>query len=161
MQIEITEAFSHPDTMRELFREYTDALLVAQPDFADYLFSIQNFEDELLHLDAKYGPPRGRLYLALADGKPAGCVALKPIDDTRCELKRLYVREAFRHAGLGEMLVDKILADAREIGYSHMLLDTFPFLRSAIRIYRAKGFYDVESYNNSPMDGLVYLQLDL
>ena len=161
MEILITEAFSLPDTMRGLFREYTDALLEAEPAFADYLFSIQSFEDELQHPEAKYGPPRGRLYLALADGRPAGCVALKPIDDTRCELKRLYVREAYRRAGLGGMLVDKVIADAREIGYSHMLLDTFPFLHSAIRIYRAKGFYDVESYNNSPMDGLVYLQLDL
>lgn len=160
MQIEIIPAFDRLDTMRALFAEYTDALLQAEPAFAGYL-SIQNFAGELEHPEAKYGPPRGRLYLALADGSPAGCIALKPLDDTRCELKRLYVRTQYRRAGLGGMLVDRIIRDARDAGYRSILLDTFPFLRSAIRLYRAKGFYDVESYNDSPMDDLVYLQLDL
>jgi len=161
MHIEIIPAFERPDTLRELFTEYTGALLEAEPAFADYLFSIQSFEEELRHLEHKYGPPAGRLYLALCDGFPAGCIGLKPFDRESCELKRLYVRPAFRGRGLGTQLVQQIIRDAREIGYKRLLLDTFPFLHSARRIYRRLGFYDIGSYNDSPMENLIYLQLDL
>ena len=130
------------------------------PAFQAYL-DLQHYDDETAHLERKYGPPEGRLYLARWDGAAAGCSGLRRLDSMRCEMKRLYVRPAFRGLKTGRALAEKLIADAREIGYSRMLLDTFPFLRSAVKMYHDLGFYEIPSYNNSPMDGLVYLQLDL
>ena len=100
-------------------------------------------------------------YLALVDGTPAGCIALRKLDETRCELKRLYVRPAFRGQGLARLLTEQILRDARTIGYRKILLDTLPFLESAIRLYRSLGFTDAPRYNDSPLDTTLFLQLDL
>lgn len=91
----------------------------------------------------------------------AGCIGLRKIDDQTCEMKRLYIRPEFRGKKLGNVLVEKIIADAREIGYSYMLLDTLPFLQSAIHIYKKFGFYEIESYNDSPMAASIYMKLDL
>ena len=88
-------------------------------------------------------------------------MALRKISDKEAELKRLYVRPQFRHLGVAQQLVDQILADARQMGYEAVLLDTFPFLEEAIRLYRRHGFYQVPSYNGSPMEELIYLRLDL
>lgn len=160
MNLTITPAYDIPQEIGELFAEYTGMLLENAPDFRQYL-ELQNYDDELLHLEAKYGLPDGRLYLARWDGAAAGCIGLRRLDNMRCEMKRLYVRPAFRGLKTGRTLAEKLIADAREIGYSHMLLDTFPFLRSAVKMYHDLGFHEIPSYNNSPMDGLVYLQLDL
>ena len=105
--------------------------------------------------------PDGRLYLALADGAPAGCIGLRKIDDTSCELKRLYIRPAYRGQGMSRVLMDRILADARAIGYKVMLLDTLPFLQTALRLYKAYGFEEIERYNDSPMDTSIYMRLTL
>ena len=88
-------------------------------------------------------------------------VALRKLDETRCELKRLYVRPAFRGQGLARLLTEQILRDARTIGYRKILLDTLPFLESAIRLYRSLGFTDAPRYNDSPLDTTLFLQLDL
>ena len=135
-------------------------LLERQPDFAGYLAQ-QSYHSEVDRLREKYGPPEGRLYLARVDGAVAGSIALRKLDDGSCEVKRLYVRPAFRERGLARRLVKQILADAREIGYRRIYLDTFPFLWQAIRLYQSFGFYETESYNNTPMDSLIYLCLDL
>jgi len=90
-----------------------------------------------------------------------GCLALKPLDEHRCELKRLYVRPAYRRHGIAKQLVQRILADAKEIGYSAMLLDTLPFLREAIALYQQLGFYETEPYLVSPMTHAIYLRRDL
>ena len=91
----------------------------------------------------------------------AGCIGLRKIDRQNCEVKRLYVRLQFRGNHIGDQLIRTIIEDSRQIGYSHMLLDTLPFLKNAIHMYRMYGFYEIESYNNSPMDTSIYMLLDL
>ena len=91
----------------------------------------------------------------------AGCIGLRKINDARCEMKRLYVRPEFRVKCIGSMLIQKIIEDAKEIGYQHMLLDTLPFLESAVHMYKKWGFYEIESYNDSPMETSIYMRLDL
>ena len=115
MQIQIIPAYHYPEEIRKLFTEYTDHLIAGDPEFRTYL-QIQNYDGEIACLEEKYGPPYGRLYLALADGKTAGCIALRTVDEQRCEMKRLYVRDEFRSHGIGRKLTEQILADAREIG---------------------------------------------
>lgn len=160
MELTITPAFDAPEIVRELFEEYTNVLIEGDPAFRDYL-SIQNYDREILHLEEKYGPPRGRLYLARWGGETAGCIALRPLDESRCEMKRLYVRPAFRNRGIARKLVDTVLADARSIGYHEMLLDTLPFLTEAIAMYEGLGFVRTECYNDSPLDTTVYMKLTL
>lgn len=135
-------------------------LIENDESFKKYL-DIQNYDKEIEHLEAKYGIPDGRLYLIYCDDELAGCIGLRKIDDQTCEMKRLYIRPEFRGKKLGNILVEKIIADAKEIGYSYMLLDTLPFLQSAIHIYIKFGFYEIESYNNSPMAASIYMKLDL
>lgn len=86
---------------------------------------------------------------------------MRKIDDENCEMKRLYIRQKFRGKNLGNILVKKIITEARDIGYSYMLLDTLPFLKSAIRLYEKYGFYKIERYNNNPMDNSIYMKLNL
>ena len=160
MELTIIPAFDAPEDVRELFEEYTNVLIEGNPAFRDYL-SIQNYDREILHLEEKYGPPRGRLYLARWGGEAAGCIALRPLDESRCEMKRLYVRPAFRNRGIARKLVDTILADARSIGYHEMLLDTLPFLTEAIAMYENLGFVRTECYNDSPLDTTIYMKLTL
>ncbi len=160
MKIELIEGYSHEEEIRALFQEYTDTLIECDKGFKEYL-NKQNYDDELEHLESKYGLPYGRLYLAFCDNEIAGCVALRKIDEDNCEMKRLYVRSKFRRNKIGNLLVKKIIEDARSIGYKYILLDTFPFLETAIKLYKNLGFYEIESYNNSPMDNLIYLKFDL
>ena len=159
-QMEFVNGLEHPKEIGELFREYADMLVENDPTFASYLV-LQDYDGELRHLESKYGPPRSRLILALENGEAAGSIALKEMDAERCELKRLYVRPAFRGRGLGRALTEMIVAAAREIGYREMLLDTLPFLQSAQRLYRSVGFREIEKYNDSPMDGATYMKLEL
>lgn len=160
MTVQILPGFDRPQQVRELFSEYTKLIIDGDSGFREYL-AIQNFDEELLHLEKKYGPPGGRLYLAYYDQQLAGCVALRQLDKTKCELKRLYVRPAFRRHRIGSILVDRLIADARAAGYRELLLDTFPFLDTAIRMYQKRGFYEIPKYNNSPMPSTIYMKLDL
>ena len=160
MTLEIVPSYDRAEDVAALFTEYTDYLVAEDVKFAEYL-NMQNYDQELSHLRQKYGPPRGRLYLAYVDGLPAGCIALRPIDENECEMKRLYVRPAYRSAGLGRRLVELILSDARDLGYRRVLMDTLPFLKDAIALYEKLGFYRIGCYNNSPMDESIYMQYDL
>lgn len=160
MAIKIIAAYEHPYEIKKLFAEYTHMLTTQNKQMNDYL-TLQNYTDELDHLEEKYGLPEGRLYLAYYDSQLAGCIGLKKLDDHYCEMKRLYVRPAFRRKHIGAHLIDKIIEEARQIGYKHMLLDTLPFLNAAIISYKKRGFYEIESYNNSPVDDSIYMQLDL
>lgn len=160
MDIKIVPAYHQREELRTLFEEYTRLLIERDASFKKYL-DLQNYAEEIDHLDGKYGLPYGRVYLLYYDEKPAGCIGLRKIDDQSCEMKRLYIRPEFRGKRLGEILVERIIGDAREIGYSHMLLDTLPFLQSALRLYKKFGFYEIESYNNSPMKNSIYMKLDL
>ena len=138
MDIKIIPAYDYTQEIRELFSEYTDMLINSDPAFKEYL-EIQNYDDELEHLKDKYGMPAGRLYLAYCGGKTAGCIGLKKLDDDNCEMKRLYVRPEFRGRKIGGLLIQKTIADAKTIGYKHMLLDTLPFLESAVHMYKKWG----------------------
>lgn len=160
MELKIIPAYDFPKEIRILFSEYTEMLIAGDPSFQEYL-DIQNYDEELEHLDIKYGLPNGRLYIAYYDKKLAGCIGLRKIDEWNCEMKRLYVRPAFRRKNIGSKLIQQILKDAKEIGYSHMLLDTLPFLKSAIHMYKVYGFYEISSYNDSPMNTSIYMKLDL
>ena len=160
MSIKILPAYDFPEEIKLLFSEYTDILIEGDPSFKEYL-EIQNYDDELKHLEKKYGLPYGRLYLVYYNNEVAGCIGLKKIDKKNCEMKRLYVRPKFRGKQIGEQLIEKIIKAAKEIGYSYMLLDTLPFLKGAIYLYKKYGFYEIASYNNSPMNTSIYMKLDL
>lgn len=160
MGIKMVYAYNHTEEVSQLFTEYTDMLIENDSSFQKYL-DIQNYSDEMEHLESKYGLPEGRLYLVYCDEELAGCIGLSKIDNQNCEMKRLYVRPKFRGRKVGNLLVEKIIDDAKKIGYSHMLLDTLPFLKSAIHMYKKYGFYEIDSYNDSPMDTSIYMKLDL
>lgn len=160
MSTELVPAYGYTREIGALFSEYTQMLIAGDRSFQNYL-AIQHYDAELQDLKAKYGPPDGRLYLALRDGEAAGCIGLRKLDSRRCEMKRLYVRPQFRGQKLGELLVRQLIADAREIGYSVMLLDTLPFLQGALRLYEKLGFTVIDRYNDSPMDTSIYMKLDL
>lgn len=160
MSIKLVEAYTHKDEVKELFNEYTEMLIQGDSNFKTYL-GLQNYDHEIENLEEKYGLSYGRLYLAYFDGTIAGCIGLRKIDNDNCELKRLYVKPQFRGKKIAGFLVKHIIAEAKEIGYKHILLDTLPFLETAINMYKKYGFYQIESYNNSPMENLVYLKYDL
>lgn len=160
MALDIVLAYDRADEVRELFAEYMDMLLEGDPTFAGYL-TIQNYDDELKDLSHKYGLPDGRLYLAYWDGELAGSIALRKINDENCELKRMYIKPQFRRKGIAKALVLRLIGDACSIGYRYMLLDTLPFLETAIRMYKNIGFYEIGRYNNSPMDTSIYMKFDL
>ena len=160
MELTIRLGYDAQEEIAALFSEYTKTLVKGDPAFRAYL-NKQGYDNEVLHPEEKYGLPRGRLYLARIEGEPAGCVALRPLDEKRCEMKRLYVRPAFRERGLGSQLIQRVIDEARAIGYEALLLDTLPFLTDAIGMYHRRGFVDIPSYNGSPMENLVYMRLDL
>lgn len=160
MEIKILPAYDRAEEIGLLFSEYTDMLIAGDPSFQKYL-EIQNYEEELCHLETKYGPPAGRLYLACQEEHPAGCIGLRKMDEASCEMKRLYVRQIYRGQSIGRRLIEKIIDDARKIGYQYMFLDTLPFLQTAISMYREYGFYEIPRYNDSPMTSCIYMKLDL
>lgn len=160
MNISIDLAYEQEEIVRKLFLEYTKMLIDNDKTFGEYL-KLQSYDRELNNLKEKYGLPFGGLYLAYIDNEVAGCIALKRIDKNNCEMKRLYVKEKYRGKKIASKLVDKIIEDAKFIGYKYMLLDTLPFLKSAINLYKQKGFYEISAYNDSPMNTSIFMKLDL
>lgn len=160
MNISIDLAHEQEEIVRKLFLEYTKMLIDNDKTFGEYL-KLQSYDRELNNLKEKYGLPFGRLYLAYIDNEVAGCIALKRIDKNNCEMKRLYVKEKYRGKKIASKLVDKIIEDAKFIGYKYMLLDALPFLKSAINLYKQKGFYEISAYNDSPMNTSIFMKLDL
>ena len=147
--IRLAESSGDIDTLRKLFREYQTLLGV------DLCF--QGFEAELQGLPGDYAPPGGRLFLASNDGVPAGCVALRALAGSRCEMKRLFVRPAARGLGAGRPLVARIIEEARALGYAEMVLDTLPMMAEAQHLYQAFGFRDIPQYCDNPIPGARYL----
>jgi putative acetyltransferase len=158
-QIQLFDATSpgELEPVRDIFREYAKGLGV------DLCF--QDFETELASLPGEYAPPRGALLLATVDGKLAGCCALRPMDATdypnAAEMKRLYVRRAFRGLGLGRQLAEAALDVARQGGYSSVLLDTLDDMEAARALYEDLGFEDIPPYYHNPIPGAHYLKADL
>ena len=139
--------------VRALFEEYA-AWLGVNLDF-------QGFTKELDGLPGLYAPPRGRLLIATIDGAPAGCVAVRPLAENVCEMKRLFVRPAFRGQGLGRELAEKSVTEARAIGYSLMRLDTLPRIKEALQLYESMGFSKCPAYYNTPLAETIFLELKL
>jgi len=160
MSLEIKLAYENPALIRELFAEYTELLVSLNQSFADYL-RLQDFDAELADLDKKYGLPDGRLYLIYWDGQLAGCGALRRLDAVACEIKRLYVRPEFRGKGIARTVSERIVQDARDVGYQTMLLDTLPELTQAIALYERMGFVHIPPYNENPVPDCVFMKLDL
>jgi ribosomal protein S18 acetylase RimI-like enzyme len=139
---------------RELFLEYAQSL--------GFSLCFQNFDEELAGLPGSYSPPEGRLLLAEYDGHLAGCVALHKLEHEICEMKRLYVRPQFRGKRLGRALTDRIIAEAGQIGYKRMRLDTVePVMKDAVAMYRKIGFREIAPYCINPVAGALYMELPL
>lgn len=142
---------------QQIFQEYATQLGI------DLCF--QNFAAELASLPGDYAAPLGALLLAMADGEIAGCCAMRPLDSAdyadACEMKRLYVRQAYRGLGLGRQLAQAVMDAARMTGYRHLLLDTLNGMESARALYADLGFEDVPPYYHNPLAGARYLKVDL
>jgi ribosomal protein S18 acetylase RimI-like enzyme len=140
--------------IRGLFLEYAQSL--------GFSLCFQNFDKELESLPGDYVPPNGRLLLAEFDRELAGCGALRRLDEEACEMKRLYVRPKFRGKGLGRALAEKLISEARAIGYRRMRLDTVePVMKTAVAMYREMGFREIEPYCQNPIAGALYMELAL
>jgi ribosomal protein S18 acetylase RimI-like enzyme len=144
-------------TVRSLFLEYQAGLGI------DLCF--QGFDAELVGLPGDYAAPSGALLLALVDGEPAGCCAMRPLHNSdhlnACEMKRLFVRPAFRGFGLGRLLVERVLSEGQLAGYTTMLLDTLSDMETARALYQEAGFVEVAPYYHNPIAGAHYLKVDL
>ncbi len=145
------------ESVRAIFREYADSLGID--------LGFQDFERELRELPGEYAPPRGTLLLATLDGVVAGCCALRPLDaadyPNAAEMKRLYVRKAFRGFGLGRQLAEAALDAARAAGYACVLLDTLSDMEAARALYDELGFEEIPPYYHNPVAGAHYLKADL
>jgi len=140
--------------IRELFLEYAQSL--------GFSLCFQSFDQELASLPGDYAPPNGRLLLAISKGNPAGCVALHKLEQDICEMKRLYVRSQYRGKGLGRQLAERVIAEARQLGYKKLRLDTVePVMKTAVAMYRQLGFREIPPYRPNPIKGALYMELQL
>ncbi len=144
----------HIEEVRSLFLEYGNSL--------GFSLCFQSFDEELKTLPGAYGPPSGRLLLARNADHAAGCIALRKLQPGICEMKRLYVRPADRGLGLGRMLVERVIVEARTMGYERMRLDTVASaMQDAIALYRKMGFQEIAPYSSIPVESALWLELVL
>jgi putative acetyltransferase len=142
------------EQLRSLFREYESWLGLS--------LCFQGFEEELETLPGKYAEPDGRIFIGYVDDEPAGCIGLRKLDDGICEMKRLYLRESARGQGLGNALIETVIAHAREIGYTKMRLDTYPpKMGKAVGLYESHGFRVIEPYYDNPHGDTLFMEMDL
>jgi putative acetyltransferase len=148
------ETPEHIAQARALFQEYGASL--------GFSLCFQSFDKELAGLPGDYAPPSGRLLLAHVDGQPAGCIALHRYRGDTAEMKRLYVRPQFRGHKLGQHLLDGLIAEAQAIGYRFIRLDTVPSVMGrAVELYRAYGFREIAPYRENPIEGALYMELQI
>ena len=153
---EIAAAATEEDFViaRQLFGEYAESL----PFDLDF----QDFDQELKSFPGKYAQPAGCLLLGRVDGQVAGVVGLRPLEDGACEMKRLYLRPAYRGIGLGKDLAVAVIAEARKRGYRAMRLDTLgDTMQAAISVYKKLGFREIDLYTHNPLPDAIYMELDL
>ena len=148
-----TDDTTELEHVRGFFRQYAAWLGVD--------LSFQGFADEIANLPGAYGAADGRLFYAEVDGQPAGCVGIRRFSEGVCEMKRLYVDPAFRGRGVGRKLALAAIKAAHLFGYRRILLDTVPSMRIAVKLYRELGFKEVPAYYPSPIEGTIFLTLDL
>lgn len=154
IQIVQAETNEQIEAARGLFREY-------EAWFGMNL-CFQNFDAEVAALPGKYAAPEGRLFLAYADENLAGCIALRNLEDGICEMKRLFVKEDFRGHKIGIALIEKLIAEARAIGYEKMRLDTYPpKMSKAVSLYEAYGFRTIPPYYHNPYGETLFMEKDL
>jgi GNAT superfamily N-acetyltransferase len=130
---------------RRLFKEYASSLGVD--------LSFQDFEHEMKELPGEYAEPDGCILLASLDSGLVGCVALRPLSSEVCEMKRMYVRPTFRGQGMGRLLAEDVITEARKRGYRKMRLDSLPTMR--------EGFTEINPYRPNPIQGAVFMELEL
>lgn len=153
-RVEIVDASAERlSDARDLILEYAAS--------RDFPLTWQGFDAEIALLPGQYAPPEGRLLVAEVDGRAVGCVGLRRMDAARCEMKRLYVRPEVRGLGVGRLLAERVIEEARDIGYSEMLLDTLERMEEAVPLYRSLGFEDTAAYRINPLPDVVFLRLDL
>jgi ribosomal protein S18 acetylase RimI-like enzyme len=138
---------------RSLFLEYAQSL--------PFRLEFQDFDREVTSLPGEYAPPRGRLLLAFVRSAAAGCVALRPWDEERCEMKRMYVRPEHRGTGIGRALAEAVMVEGGAAGYRWMRLDTVPGMEEALGLYRSLGFAPIPPYRHNPIPGAVFLEAGL
>lgn len=139
---------------RKLFREYES--------WFGLKLCFQNFDEEVAELPGKYALPDGRLFLAFYKDEIAGCIALRKLENEICEMKRLFVRENFRGHKIGVALIEKLIEEAKEIGYQKMRLDTFPSkMGKAVKLYESYGFREIAPYYHNPYGETLFLEKEL
>lgn len=153
MRIKQAQTKTEIEEVRSLFREYEA--------FLDVDLCFQSFEEELASLPGKYSRPNGDLLIGIDGERTIGCVAVRKLDDSVCEMKRLFVRPEARGKGLGRQLAHEIIVVARELGYSLMRLDTLDNLTEAMHLYETLGFRRTKPYYKNPLPGVVYWELEL
>jgi len=153
--IEYVQAKTHGqlEDAKVLFREYAGTLGCSP--------CLQNIEQEIGQLPGEYGPPDGRLFLAVSDGRAAGCVAFRKIGKGLCEMRRMYLKPEFRGKKIGKGLAQAILGEARRAGYSRIRLYTLPVMKEAISLYHALGFVDIKPYGEHIIPDAFYMEMKL
>lgn len=162
MNVTYHRAYDLGENLLPLFLEYAAMLSEKGGEQMRRCLAVQNYDEEISHLEEKYGEPQGRLFLVRCDGKDAGCVAIRKLEEGICELKRVYLRPEFRGKGIGRNMMERIIDEARAEGYKLMRLDTTPYLDEAYALYVKMGFYEIPKYYfTNPVEEAVYMEKKL
>ncbi len=153
IRISLAASENEIEEARKLFREYATGL--------GFSLHFQGFDEEIAGLPGEYSAPGGCILLARSLTMTAGCVALRRIDDETCEMKRMFVREEFRNRGIGRLLAEAVIREAKDMGYGRMRLDTLASMVPALTLYRSLGFHDIGPYRFNPMADATFMELSL